>query len=171
MFKPKRGDKRNVKEVIPYQQERKAEAMFKAASVHMPSFLETVRDNKDLAAYFGKAAKYGLPRLLYFSKGGTASPLVKALSLEYRRKILIAQVKGSKSKAIAKEYGVRRRPAFVVLDVEGRGAKEAFGKAVSFNKLNNWIYGHALKRKVGGKAKKTATKAAAGKRGSRRKEL
>ena len=84
VFKPSRRDPKK-KDVVVYQQERKAAAMMSFAVGHMPNFVESVRSEADLSAFEEKAAKYGLPRVLLFSKAGKpTSHLIKAMSTEYR---------------------------------------------------------------------------------------
>ena len=45
-----------------------------------------------LAAFDAKAAEWGLPRILVFSKSSGTSSLLKALSGEYRRRVLIGEI-------------------------------------------------------------------------------
>ena len=54
-----------------------------------------------------KADKYGLPRVLVFCDGGT-KPVLKAMTTEYRRRLLVAEIrKNRKNQALIKRYKVR----------------------------------------------------------------
>lgn len=59
------------------------------------------------ANHCAKADKYGLPRVLVFCDGGT-KPVLKAMSTEYRRRLLVAEIrKNRKNRVLIQRYKVR----------------------------------------------------------------
>lgn len=153
ILKPKKK-KSKEKLVIEYQQERKAKAMFDFAASHMPYFVERVRKPSDLSNFFAKADRYALPKAIYFGKR-SLPPLIKAMSVNYRRKLLIAEVKsGSNTQEIAKKYlesksGKIALPSLIVLKgTGGDGEIFTFSKKFTYNKVNNFLYSYALKKAI-----------------------
>ena len=58
------------------------------------------------ANHSAKADKYGLPRVLVFCDGGT-KPVLKAMSTEYRRRLLVAEIrKNRKNRVLIQRYKV-----------------------------------------------------------------
>ena len=54
-----------------------------------------------------QADKYGLPRVLVFSNSAT-KPVIKAMTTEYRRRLLVAEIrKNRKNKVLLERYNVR----------------------------------------------------------------
>ena len=145
-------DLKNKKKVLDFNGERKAKAMEKWAVGMMPSFVERVSGSESFTKFKAKAETYGLPILLLFSKSSSTKPLIKALSTEYRRRILIAEIRNlDKNKKIIEEYKVSSFPTLMAFK---EGEPVVFEKKPTFNRLNNFVSDFALKKPVKGKAKK-----------------
>ena len=92
-FVPSRKSARNEKTAVDYEQAREVKDLVRFATSRMPNFVERVGTLKELEAVQAKAAEWGLPiALALSSSGGTASTL-KALSTEYRRRLIVAEHK------------------------------------------------------------------------------
>ena len=131
LFKPRGRGKPTKKAVVDYQYERKEPDMRKFALGHMRSFIEPLRDAKGIAAFEQKAADYGLPRVMVFSKGSKEkfTALVKYASAEFRARLLIGEVRATKKmKDVINAHGVKKFPHVVVLP-PGGGDAVAYDKA------------------------------------------
>ncbi len=139
------------KNVMDYPYERKAHDLKKFLDERMPDCSETiVHGLTELEAFEKKAAQYGLPRAVLFPRKAETMPLTKFLSTEFRRKLLLAQVKPVQAnKAIMDQYGITKLPALIVFPVdEGdvfiRYEDEGFTK----HKLHNFLSNYALQKMV-----------------------
>lgn len=146
LFKPK--GKKNKKQVIDYQYERKAKDMMKFAARHMPNYVERVSGVDGMQAYEAKADKYGLPKVLVFSDSGT-KPVIKAMTTEYRRRLLVGEIRRNrKNTELIQRYKVKKFPTILSVDADGNTV--SFTKKWTVNKLKNFLYGVALKKPVKG---------------------
>lgn len=157
LYKPKRKQKptsSKEKVVVDYNNERKATHMKKFVDEQMPNFAEkVVHGQKDLDAFENKAAKYGLPRAMLFTSKTDTMPLVKYLSTEFRRKILIAEVKPTKkNQSIMDKYNITDLPALIIFPVS---SGDSVGDPIRFDsdrftrhKLHTFLSKYALKKKV-----------------------
>jgi hypothetical protein len=59
----------------------------------MPSFVERIDGSEDFQKFKTKATKYGLPMMLFFSEDRRILNEMKFLSAEFRRRVLVAQVR------------------------------------------------------------------------------
>jgi len=144
--KNKKG-KFNKKIVRDYNGERKYKDMVAYAETTMPHFTERVNGQKDLDKFTQKAAQYGLPRVLMFSK--SPSHIIKHMSTEFRRRVLIAEIRGtSNNKAILKQYGVTDFPKVIVLSETGEAIE--MKKKPTFNRMNFFLQEHSLAEPVYG---------------------
>ena len=146
-FVPDRKSSRNAKKAVDYNQAREVKDMLRFATSHMPSFVEKIDGWKALVEFRKKADEWGLPQVLLFSKTPGTSSTIKALSAEYRRRLLIAEVKGGKSNERAvKEYKVEAYPTLLAL----RGSEEPlkFTKEPTYGRLDNFLAKVALKKPV-----------------------
>lgn len=164
IFVPKRKSRKNKKQAIDYNGPRELKDMRKFAEHYMPNFVEPVNGQTSHDKLLGKGEKHGLPVALLFSKSkkGT-TPLIKALSAEYRRRILIGEVRGSTAnKALIDKYGVQSMPHLIVVKPgeDGEEGLAAFDGKPTYNRLNSFFGKHALKKAVK-KAKKQEKKTAA----------
>jgi len=150
--KTKKNKKNKKKVVLDYNGERKVGAMKTYVLDQLANHVEKIEGTKGLDKFNGLADKYSLPRVLVFSKNA-ASPLLKYMSTEYRRRVLIGLVKGTKTNsAILKQYGVKDLPAVIAIP-PGDGAepvvyskKDKKGKIdITFGKLTFFLDRHALK--------------------------
>lgn len=153
--KNKRG-KFTKKTVLDYNGEREMKPMKEFAEANMPSSLERINGEAALETFLGKADKYGLPKVLVFTKKPSSGTL-KALSTEFRRKLLIGEVKGtSNNKAVLQKYKVKDLPAVLVLPEEGEPIR--FEKKPTYNALSFFLAKHALKEPVYGEKKQEEKK-------------
>jgi len=159
LYKPKRGqgDSTKQKVVLDYNGERKAKDMKEFADYSMPNYLEQISGSTD--KFEEKADKYGLPKVLLFTRSAKTASLTKYLSTEFRRRLLIAEVHPTKpNKAVMDKYGVTDLPALIVIppaDESGEQQAPIHYDADGFtkNKLQSFLSKHALKTKVSIKKK------------------
>ena len=162
-YKPKpkqQPGKYTKKIVLDYNFERKAKDMKEFVDANIPSFIEKVNGMKELRAFEEKAARNGLPQVLLFTAKPNTSPLTKYLSTEFRRRILLAEVKPTKpNKDVIDKYGIKDFPAVVVIPPvakdSGEGSKSDDraeirydGEGFTRNKLQSFLSKHALKNPV-----------------------
>lgn len=160
LFKPKTKKNRynRKKIVLDYNGERKKKDMKRFVEANIPNFLEKVHDLKGLEKFQLKANKYGLPQALVFSKKGTTSALLKYASAEYRRRLLIGEVKMTKkNKAVMDKFSVDGAKTAIVV-VKGDEVVPYTKNGFSFHKVVNFLGKHALKEAVSGKKKKEEEK-------------
>jgi len=147
--KTKRGNTKK-KVVQDYQGARETKPMISYATSKMPNFVEKIDGEKALKKFLTKADEYGLPQILVFSKSAGTASMVKAVSTEFRRRILIGEVKGTKSNEnILKKYNIKELPKIIALK-ENSSVVE-FNKKPSYNSLNFFVGKHALTKPVMGK--------------------
>jgi hypothetical protein len=128
LLKPKKNQtpgSYSEKDVMDYlwPLEKYSERMQRWLENHMTNFSEkVVRGQKDLDAFEAKAEKYGLPTAMVFTNKAETMPLTKFLSTEFRRRLLIAEIKPTdKNKEILDKYGVTDLPALIVIPPSGEG--------------------------------------------------
>ena len=165
LIKPKlKKNKKNKKKIVlDYQYERKAKALKQFVSNNINSFVEKIDASKGLQKFHDKGEKYGLPLALVFTKSPTTKPLVKYASAEFRRRMLIGEIKLSKrNKEIVDKYKVTPDQTTLVViprNPEDNSLLEPVRyvhKKFSFHKVINFLGKHALKKAVEGALKKTA---------------
>jgi len=160
-FVPRRDSANNAKSVVDYDQAREVGDLMRFAVGRMPNFVEALADENALLAFARKSAEWQLPRVLVFSdKSGGTSSILKALSAEFRRRVLIAELKKAKHASAVKAYQISSFPSLVCLsparedggDVaagESEVVRERFEKKEpSFHRLNGFIGRCALKKPV-----------------------
>ena len=115
-FVPQRKSARNEKTVVEYDQAREVGDLVRFATSRMPNFVEMLNHAPDLAAFDAKAMDWQLPRVLVFSNrvGQTASTL-KALSSEYRRRVLIGELREKGHADEVARYDVTSFPTLLCL--------------------------------------------------------
>jgi len=157
LYKPKKKQKtgsNSQKIVNDYQFERKAVDMKRFLDAQMPDFVEIVKEPKDLEKFEDKANRNQLPRVLLFSSKPNTSPLTKYLSTEFRRRMLLAEIKpNKKNEEIIKKYGIEKMPALIVIPPTAEGEEEAEpirleGDGFTRNKLHGFLTKHVLKDPV-----------------------
>lgn len=153
--------------MVDYSNERKATHMKRFVDEHMPDYSEkVVHGQKDLDAFEEKANKYGLPKAVLFTSKSDTMPLVKYLSTEFRRKLLLAEVKPTKkNQAIMEKYGVTDLPALIIIPVGSEDTKEETALPIRYDgnkftkhKLYKFLSKHALKKLVLPKNKQESPK-------------
>jgi protein disulfide-isomerase A6 len=144
--KKNKANSNKKKIVVDYQQARELKPMMEFAEAKMPNYVEKIKGVKKLDKFIAKADKYGLPKALLFTKLGKTSSSLKALSTEYRRRMLIGEVRGGKhNKEVFKRYNIKNMPACIVLGEDGE-EHQVFDKKPTFNRLNMWFKHLALKK-------------------------
>ena len=154
----KKNKKNRKKVVLDYQYERKAKPLINFAYSKMNSFVEIITSPQKFDKYIEKSEKFGLPQALLFTKGTSTKPLLKYMSAEFRRKLLIGEVRMTKTnKEILAKYNVDASAGKTLLLVKnGEGEENVIynkGK-FTFNKVRNFLQKHALKEAVTGPVKK-----------------
>jgi len=156
LFQPKRKQSKPLsfaqKVVTDYQYERAAKDMKRWIDGQMFHYVEMVTNGKtEFEKYKGKADKHGLPKAILFASKATVSSLTKFLSVEFRRRLLLAQVQPTKkNEEIMKEHGVdsNQLPALVVIPPEGEPIVYDGEQGFQKNKLHRFLSVHALKNPV-----------------------
>jgi len=158
--KTKQGNSDRKKIIMDYEYERKAVAMKNFADTNMPNFVEKVSSGKlDYEKFNAKGVKHGLPRVLLFTSkaGSKTSNLTKFLSAEFRRRILIAEIKPTKpNQDILDQFGITDLPAMIIVPPPQESGNENVdplpvqyeGGKFTKNKLTDFISKHALKTAV-----------------------
>lgn len=145
-FVPKRTSSRNEKAVEEYSQGREVKELLRFATSKMPNYVESIGD-QERASFDAKAAEWGLPRILVFSdKAGATASSLKALSAEYRRRVLIAELKKSRAPRTVREFSVNKFPTLVCLR-EGE-APLRFEKEPTYGRLSTFVGKCALRKAV-----------------------
>lgn len=151
-FVPKRASAKNVKEVVDYDQAREVKDLVRFATSRMPNFVESLGSAAALSTFEHKAKEWSLPRVLVFSssKAGHTSSTLKALSAEYRRRVLIGELKSSTSAAAAAKYGVTSFPALICLPADGADepTHRFENKEASYRRLDTFVSKCALRKPV-----------------------
>lgn len=144
--------------------ERTAKDMRTFLENEMPNYSERVTfGQKDLDKALEKADKYGLPVALLFTSKAKTSPLVKFLSTEFRRRLLLVEIPPiTKNQPLLQQYGMENKdnilPALLVVPpkddhtIEGGGGDEVTqrydGDKFTRRKLQDFLSKHALKEPV-----------------------
>lgn len=149
---PKRASARNEKLIVDYDQAREVSSLLRFATSRMPNFVETVADDAGaLAAFEAKAREWHLPRVLIFSKkAGQTSSSLKALSAEYRRRVLLGELRAGKHQAdAARRYGVSSFPTLLCLPVGAEEPTHRFeNKEATYRRLDTFVGKCALRKPV-----------------------
>jgi len=148
-FVPKRSSARNEKEVVEYDAAREVGAIVKFATTRMPSYVETIAGAGDLSTFMAKAAEWGLPTMLVFSnKAGQTSSLLKALSAEFRRRVLIGDLRESRNLEAVKSHRIKSFPSIVCLQAAGKEPLRFEGKQPTYHRLHSFASKCALRKAV-----------------------
>lgn len=162
LYKPKRKQRKPgshaEKVVVDYRHgERTAKDMRAFLEDEMPDYSERITfGGKDLAKAMAKADRYGLPVALLFTTKPKTSPLVKFLSTEFRRRLLLVEVPPTtNNRPLLKEYGLdgddkeTTLPALLVVS-PGDGATPVRYDGDKFTRrhLQDFLSKYALKEAV-----------------------
>jgi len=151
-FIPKRSSAKNEKIVVDYDQSREVDSLMRYATSKMPSFVEVLDTPDVLRRFEAKATEWGLPRVLVLSNkaGGQSASTLKALSAEYRRRVLIGEVRSSKLPEVAKRHGVTSYPTLLCFASGGAAAPTSRfeGKEPTYRRLDGFVGKCALRKPV-----------------------
>jgi len=145
-FKPKPKQKpigsNKQKIVTDYNGERKGVDMKRWVDYMMPNYIEVIVNGlKDYENnFYSKASRNGLPQVLLFSSKDKTMPLSKFLSIEFRRKILLGEVKPSKiNKDVMDKFNVTELPALIVIPLSSsnENKKNAESEEVSLSNYDD----------------------------------
>ena len=163
-YKPKKhqGNSHREKVVLDYQNERKAVDMKKFVEYQMPDYSDKIKKGlKDLETFHEKGKRNNnIPRAILFTSKSNTSPVTKYLSTQFRRRLLVGEVKVVESKKddgkispnqeILDHYGITKLPALVVVvttDAESSEDKVTIydGDSFSRQKLERFLNDYAWK--------------------------
>lgn len=149
LYPSKKNKKRSNRDkvVLDYQQAREAGPMRDFAVSRMPSFVQRLKKEQDLDAFLAKADKYNLPKIILFNAKGPLKSVYKAISTEFRRRVLVGVVQATAIDAdkIRDRVGVKKFPALVAMAPgEGGGVVGKFKKKASWNALNSFFFDYSL---------------------------
>ena len=147
----KRASARNEKTAVDYDQAREVNDLVRFATGRMPNFVESLGDAAALAKLHAKAREWALPRVLVFSdKSGQTSSTLKALSAEYRRRVLIGELRSQKHADAVKRYGVTSFPTLLCLATasDDQPTHRFENREASYHRLNTFVSKCALKKPV-----------------------
>jgi protein disulfide-isomerase A6 len=165
LYKPKKKQRQegshSEKIVLDYRHgERTAKDLLAWVESEMPNYSTRVTFGKgDLEKAFSKAKKYGLPVAMIFTSKPKTSPLIKFLSTEFRRRLLLLEVPPTtNNQEILRVYGLEDKdklPALLVIPSEQVGNDNAKEYAIEYDgdkftrrKLQDFLHKHALKEPV-----------------------
>ena len=139
---------------LEYQGDRSVRDMKDFIDSHMPNYTERVTFGiEDVNKYLGKADKFGLPKAIIFTSKPRTSTMLKWLSIEFRRRLLILEVPPtSKNEEVMKKYGIDDAdslPAMIVIGA-GEDSKDIVTYDGDFkrHRLQSFLSQHALKEPV-----------------------
>ena len=152
-FVPKRASARNEKELLEYDSAREVGDLVRFATSRMPSYVERVSNDAELAKFTAKASDWGLPRILVFSDkaAGQTSSTLKAISSEFRRRGLIAEVrKHARTEQIISAHVVSSFPTLVCLGKAGKNGEPLRfeGKQPTYGRLSTFVGKCSLSKPV-----------------------
>lgn len=147
-FVPKRTSARNEKQVVDYDQAREVSDLMRFATGRMPNFVERAETADALTALATKAVEWQLPRVYVFSdKSGQTSTTLKALSAEYRRRVLLVELKSTKHTDAVRRYSVDSFPTLLCLPADGGEPTHRFErKEASYRRLDTFVVKCALRK-------------------------
>lgn len=144
-FVPMRKSARNEKRVVEYDRAREVGELGRFALGLVPDYVERVNGEGELHALQQKGLEWGLPVVLLFSNTAGTSSMLKALSAEYRRRLLIGELKARTNADAVTKYKVTRFPTLVALD---DGEQRRFEKKPSHFNLDLFLSKVALGKPV-----------------------
>mmetsp|Transcript_16479 Transcript_16479/g.42281 ORF Transcript_16479/g.42281 Transcript_16479/m.42281 type:complete len:168 (+) Transcript_16479:503-1006(+) len=139
--------------MLTYESAREIGDLVRFATAKMPNYVERVTNEAEALTIAAKASDWGLPRVLVFSDKGTTastSSVLKALSSEFRRRVLIVEVrKHQRTETIAIEHGVNSLPTLICLDQTERTLPPPFqAKTPSPGRLSTFVGKCALSQPI-----------------------
>lgn len=153
-FKPKKQQKSQgsnaAKTVLDYNQERKVKDMRVFLEYNMPNYAERIAFPEDFSKAGTKAEKFGLPNAIFFPSKPKTSAVIKFLSTEFRRRLLMVEVvPTTKNEGIMTDYGIAadELPALIVVTESGEQVKYTEGDFTR-RKLERFLSEYAKKEAV-----------------------
>eukprot|EP00529_Nitzschia_sp_RCC80_P032427 CAMPEP_0113456952 /NCGR_PEP_ID=MMETSP0014_2-20120614/9154_1 /TAXON_ID=2857 /ORGANISM="Nitzschia sp." /LENGTH=228 /DNA_ID=CAMNT_0000348425 /DNA_START=352 /DNA_END=1038 /DNA_ORIENTATION=- /assembly_acc=CAM_ASM_000159 len=156
LFKPKKKQSNpksnSQKTVIDYRYERKAKDMLTWIEENMTNYVETVKFGMDdFKKIQAKASKFGIPMAVFFTTKPKTTALLKSLSTEYRRRVLLVQVALpiAKNQPVLEEFGLPNGSGASLVIVPPTGDHVTYTDGdFSRRKLNSFLKEHAAKDPV-----------------------
>ena len=134
---------------MDYQNERKASDMKKFLEYQMPDYSDKIKKGMvDLETFHEKGKRNNnIPRAILFTSKSNTSPVTKYLSTQFRRRLLVGEVKvvesskkdgkiSSPNQEILDHYGITKLPALVVVVTttsEESGGNEEEDKVIIYD--------------------------------------
>ena len=127
---------------MDYQNERKAIDMKKFLEYQMPDYSDKIKNGMvDLETFHDKGKRNkNIPRAIVFTSKSTTSPVTKYLSTQFRRRLLLGEVKvvvggdkKSPNQEILDHYGITKLPALVVVVTTESGGNEEEEKVIIYD--------------------------------------
>jgi hypothetical protein len=148
-FKPKKQQKTKgshaEKIVMDYNQERKVKDMRTFLEYNMPNYAERISFSEDFVKASAKAEKFGLAKAIFFPSKSKTSAVIKFLSTEFRRRLLMVEVvPTTKNEGTMKDHGISTDdlPALIVVTESGEQVKYTGGD-FSRRKLERFLSEYA----------------------------
>lgn len=146
LFKPKKKQSKKgshtEKTVVEYQQERKVQDMQQFVEDQMPNFVERIVFEEDFRKMQAKALKYGLAQAIFFTTKAQTTALLKFLSTEFRRRLLVVHIPPTtKNQRWIEKFGVKA-PSLVVVTSTGERIAYA-GTDFTRRKLERFLKDYA----------------------------
>jgi hypothetical protein len=156
LYKPKKKQPKlgghADKVVVDFRQERNVKSLQQFLEDQMPNYVERVVFSDDYVDKVQpKAQKYGLPQAILFTSKPKTTALLKYLSTEFRRRLLLVQVPPTKkTKTLMEEFGIIAAaadadalPALIIVHPDGTRTRYD-EKDFTRRKLERFLQEHAL---------------------------
>lgn len=159
LFKPKKKQSKMgsnaEKVVVDYRQERKVKDLQQFVEDQMPNHVERISFGEEdyLKKAQAKAAKYGLPQAIFFTSKPQTTALLKYLSTEFRRRLLVVHVPPTtKNQKLLDKFGLGAGdgttiPALIVVTPDGKQIPYS-GEDFTRRKVERFLEEHAAKEPV-----------------------
>ncbi len=147
LFKPKKKQSKMgshaEKLVVDYRQERKAKDMQQFVEDQMTNYVERNTFEDDFRKMQDKAIKYGLAQAIFFTSKPQTTALLKYLSTEFRRRILLVHIPPTtKNQKWIDQFAVNL-PALVVVTPTGEKISYTGGDFTR-RKIERFLKEHAI---------------------------
>jgi hypothetical protein len=158
LYKPKKKQRdptsNKEKVVVDYQHgERTAKDMKRFLEAQMPSFVERIKfGDDDLRKVYRKSVDYdNLPVAMFFTSKTTTSPLLKYLSTEFRRRLLVVEILPvASNQQLRRQHEVDNESSSKLLIVDTKtNTTTPYGDTkFTKHKVTDFLKKHALKEPV-----------------------
>lgn len=154
LFKPKKKQAKvgsvAEKVVVDYRQERKVQEMQQFVEDQMTNYVERVTFPEDYRKAQDKAHKYGLAQAVFFTSKPKTTALLKYLSTEFRRRLLVIHVPPTtKNQQLMQDFGLTTDTIPALVIVKPSGVRVVYeGGDFSRRKVERFLKDHAASEPV-----------------------